>query len=299
VQLGDTARHWLAAATRSAASELAVQRLRGSTSSSIFLIETGAARATRFVLRVLDNAAWLAKEPDLAAHEAAALIELQRARLNGPELVAHGAEEAGFGAPVVLMSLVEGRVDLTPVDLDGWLSGLAVELVSIHAHAAQSFPWPYRSWLDRRKLSAPEWARKPELWQRAIDRARQPPPPAPPVFLHRDYHPTNVLWHGQRVSGVVDWINACRGPAGVDVAHCRTNLAMMLGPDAAQRFLDSYHAHGGAEHDAYWDLESLLLMSLPEPRFYAPWRAFGLAPIADVSLRERCEAHLERALRRC
>jgi hypothetical protein len=42
----------------------------------------------RFVLRVLDNHEWLAEEPDLAAHEAAALEEAQKAGLRAPSLVA-------------------------------------------------------------------------------------------------------------------------------------------------------------------------------------------------------------------
>jgi aminoglycoside phosphotransferase (APT) family kinase protein len=298
VELSETTRHWLAAATRSAAGELAARRLVGGTSTSVWLVESTGTEPSRFVLRVIDNRAWLEREPDLAEHEAAALIEARRAGLRAPELVARGGEEAGLGAPVVLMSFVEGRVELLPDDFDAWLSSLAAELVSIHAHVAEGFAWQHRTWLDRRRLLVPAWAREPQLWQRAIARVLEPAPASRPVFLHRDYHPTNVLWQGPHVSGVVDWINACRGPAGVDVAHCRTNLCAMYGPPAAERFLEAYRAHGGAEHDPYWDLESLLEMTLPEPRFHAPWLDFGLGLIDGASLRARREAQLERVLRR-
>ena len=298
MELSDTARHWLAAATRTAAGELVARRLVGSTSSSIVLIEIPGMPASRSVLRVLDNAAWLAREPDLAEHEAGALIELRRAGLAGPELVALGGVEAGFGAPVVLMSFVEGQVELAPADFDTWLAELATHLVHIHAHPARDFAWQHRTWLDRGGLAPPAWARDPEPWRRAIERVREPAPATTPVFLHRDYHPTNVLWQGARVTGVVDWVNACRGPAGVDVAHCRTNLCLMHGPDAAERFLQAYRSHGGGEHDAYWDIESVLEMSLPAPRFYRPWAEFGLTTIDAASLQRRADAHLERVLRR-
>ncbi|MET0411211.1 MAG: aminoglycoside phosphotransferase family protein, partial [Polyangiaceae bacterium] len=216
----------------------------------------------------------------------------------GPELVAHASDDAGFGAPVVLMSFVEGAVELTPGDLGRWLSRLAAELVAIHAHPAHGFGWQFKSWLDRSTLAVPTWASQPAPWQRAIEHVRRAPPTTSPVFLHRDYHPTNVLWQGEQLSGVVDWINACRGPAGVDIAHCRTNVCSMHGPDAADRFLEAYRAHGGAELDPYWDLESVLEMCLPEPRDYPPWRDFGLGPIDRATLRQRSEARLERAVRR-
>jgi aminoglycoside phosphotransferase (APT) family kinase protein len=118
------------------------------------------------------------------------------------------------------------------------------------------------------------------------------------VFIHRDYHPTNVLWHKGAVSGVVDWINACRGPAGVDVAHCRTDLAQMCGPAAADQFLDAYRevAHGFA-YNPYWDLDSILDVCLPQPSFYGPWREFGLGIIAPEVLRHRVDAHLEGVMR--
>jgi aminoglycoside phosphotransferase (APT) family kinase protein len=298
MELGDEARRWLAAATRRAAGELVAHRLVGSTSATILLIEVPGVPSSRSVLRVLDDTAWLAREPDLAEHEAAALIELGRAGLAGPELVAHGGAEAGFGAPVVLMSFVEGQVDLAPADFEAWLSALAAQLVRIHAHPALDFAWQHRTWLDRSRLRPPVWGRAPDTWRRAIELVQEPAPEVTPVFLHRDYHPANVLWQGGQVSGVVDWINACRGPAGVDIAHCRTNLSLMFGPDAAERFLAAYRSHGGAEHDAYWDIESVLLMSLPAPRFHAPWGDFGLTTIEAASLQRRAEEHLERLLRR-
>jgi aminoglycoside/choline kinase family phosphotransferase len=41
-----------------------------------------------------------------------------------------------------------------------------------------------------------------------------------PVFIHRDFHPGNGLWHRSAVSGIVHWRAASIGPASVDEAHC-------------------------------------------------------------------------------
>ena len=82
----------------------------------------------------------------------------------------------------------------------------------------------------------PPWTRRPDVWRRAFEIARGPVPGYSPVLCHRDFHPGNVLWHAGRVTGVVDWTNTCRGPAACDVAHCRNNLALLFGLDAADDF---------------------------------------------------------------
>ena len=67
---------WLGRASGAAGAPLRVERMRGSTSSSLFRVERFRGDSPeRFVLRVLDNREWLADEPDLARHEAAALVE--------------------------------------------------------------------------------------------------------------------------------------------------------------------------------------------------------------------------------
>jgi aminoglycoside phosphotransferase (APT) family kinase protein len=293
VTFGEQAHDWLTQSIGVAPGKLELVRMKGSTSSSVFLVRGDALQ--KFVLRVLDNSAWLADEPDLAAHEAAALEEAQRAGLRAPSVIAHASGEVGFGAPVVLMSFMEGKIELQPVDFEGWLEGLAIELATIHQHAATTFQWRYASWVEREKLAIPTWSRSPHLWERAIELVCGAEPDARQVFIHRDYHPTNILWSQNTVSGVVDWINACRGPAGVDVAHCRTNLAFMFGPSAADEFLKLYSEHAeGFEYNPYWDVDDLLDdKCLPEPGFYPPWKDFGLDEIAPEVLKQRVDAYLE------
>src|SRR5262245_45847942 len=126
VTVNEQAYDWLAQSLGVSPEKLNLTRMKGSTSSSIFLLRCVRGESfQKFVLRVLDNSAWLADEPDLAAHEAAALEEAQRAGLRAPRLIAYASDEVGFGAPVVLMSFLEGEVDLRPVDFGGWLEDLA------------------------------------------------------------------------------------------------------------------------------------------------------------------------------
>ncbi len=272
----------------------------GGTSSSVYLVRCHRALAPRqFVLRVLDNREWLAAEPDLAEHEAAALDEAQKAGIKAPHLVAYASEEAGFGAPVVLMSFLEGRIELRPASFQAWLEGLAAQLALNHRHTAGAFPWRFRTWVNRAILAPPPWSAIPRDWERAIEFWLQTEPEIHPIFIHRDYHPLNVLWRGSAISGVVDWINACQGPAGVDVAHCRINLAQMYGPETAEAFLDAYLAAAeGFVYHPYWDIDSLLDMCLPQPTYYSPWRSFGLGPIAPAENMRRVDAYIERVMMR-
>ena len=78
-------------------------------------------------------------------------------------------------------------------------------------------------------------------------------------FLHRDFHPGNLLWEGGQIRGIVDWAFACQGPVAVDVAHTRCNLMMVDGLEAAERFLVEYKvANHSYEHHSWWDAAELL-----------------------------------------
>lgn len=297
MSFGLSALQWLSRESAIFTTALEIARLSGSTSSSVYTVRAKSDSSPRCVLRVLDNAAWLAEEPDLAAHEAAALREAERAGLRAPRFVAIGEDDVGFGAPAVLMTFLEGRVELRPGNVRTWLAALAGELAQIHQHRATNLAWRWHSWVRRDALAVPGWTAQPTLWERAIAHWLSGEPSFDAVFIHRDYHPTNVLWQGEEISGVVDWINACRGPAGADVAHCRTNLAMTFGADAAVQFLALYSvANPAFRYDPYWDIDSLLDMCIDGPSFYEPWHDFGLARIDAAALRERIDAHLAHIL---
>lgn len=293
------AREWLSRATGIPAGEIALARMAGATSSSVYRIFPRGAPGRRYVLRIFDNREWLDEEPEAAAHEAAALIEAERAGFAAPRLVACAGTDAGFGAPVLVMTWVEGRVDLTPASFSEWLRGLAETLATIHRHDGAGFPWSFSSWVREETLAVPRWARSPAVWERAVAYWRRSRPAHHAVFIHRDYHPVNVLWSGTEVSAVVDWANACRGPGGADVAHCRVNLAVMYGPEAAEAFLEAYRETAGAcAFDPYWDVDAVLDMCLPQPRYYEPWRLFGLGRIAQAEIERRVETLLAGALQR-
>lgn len=288
--MGPSIRRWLAAQLHARADALQFETLPGATSSVMLRVSTGGSEPRSAILRMFTNRDWLAREPDLAHHEAQALRAASANGLPVPELIGVRDEPHGQrGVPCVLMSELDGAVWLQRNPREGWLVRLAEILAQIHGAQAPLFGWNYKTWTRREQLVVPHWTTRTELWMRAMDRFRGGAPDSARVFVHRDFHPTNVLWRDGEVSGIVDWVNACLGPAGIDVAHCRLNLVAMYGIDAAQTFLEAYRrVRVGYVHDAYWDIE-VLLGALPEPTYYAPWQEFGLMPIEPGTLQTRLE----------
>ncbi len=249
------------------------------------------------VLKRFVNAAWLAREPDLAAREADVLRALAATALPVPELAGVDAHGTETDVPTVLMTLVPGQLLAGPTALERHLDTLAGGLTELHAETRTlEAGTPFRSWFDRAALAAPSWAERPDAWARAIERVRARPDPAAETLIHRDYHPGNLLFDAGRLSGVLDWTNAGRGPGGVDVAHCALNLAVLLGADGARRFLAAWERAAGRPHDPWLDLREVLEF-LPADDVHPAWTAHGVTLTAE-RVRHRIEAWLDDALAR-
>ena len=291
--MNECLRAWVSAATGADVTQYA--RLPGSSSTTLWRLETG---GLCYVLRVFDNAGWLRMEPDLVAHEAAALRHAHAGGLPAPEPVACDETGAACGLPMLLMSWMPGEVVLQPRDMDDWLRQQAFMLLRLHHLPAQDFGWSWFSWA-RPDPEVPDWSEVPQAWERAINIVAGPPPAAPECFIHRDYHPVNLLWQGERISAVVDWVNACRGPAAVDLAHCRGNLVALYGIEVAERFLRHYRQASDRDCDevAWWDLMSLVECLPGPPEVYPGWAPFGIQHITSGMLCAQLDAHLLEVLR--
>ncbi|MEY2570959.1 MAG: hypothetical protein QOE63_1309 [Acidimicrobiaceae bacterium] len=186
------------------------------------------------------NADWLAREPDLAAREAAALELLARADLPfaTPELVA-------LEGNTVVMSRLPGASSWAPPSIERF----AALAVALHEVVAPPGFRRYRRYDISPKV--PPWTARTRLWERAIEVAvRTTVDDAAACFIHRDHHAGNVLWVGDEVSGVVDFVEACIGPPEVDSARARINLVHWIGLDAAAQ----YARCPGIRIDPRWDV---------------------------------------------
>lgn len=226
---------------------------RGGASSSIHGVRVvdGVGRRTVVLRRYID-ADVLADEPDIAAREARVLQALARAPLQTPELLAVDDTGNGAGVPALLMSRIPGRVVWSPPALEQWLHELAATLPPLHATSiADSARVQEFVAYDPPSWEPPDWFKDRRLWDRALTFFHGPRLDQDRVFIHRDYHPGNVLWLRGKVSGVVDWQAASLGPRAVDVWHCRGNLLGRFGLDVADRFVKLWEQVSGHAYNPW------------------------------------------------
>ena len=230
-----------------------VRRLPGASTTAVHGVRLASGR--RLVVRRYAWSGFLEAEPDAPLREVDALTFALAHGLAVPEVVAADVtgDEVGDGVPALLMSFVPGRAVAVPD-----LAALAEVAAAIHAVDPDGFPHDYFPWYADTTVAPPPHSTRPRLWETAIELWHTAIPPYEPRFIHRDFHPGNVLWSRGRPSGVVDWPNACRGPRGCDVAHCRENLVALSGNDAADEFTAAYEAVTGEVHHPFWELASVL-----------------------------------------
>ena len=278
-----------------------VEPLAGATSAAVhaLLVRTPAGSERELVLRRFVRE-WIAEEPDAPEREARVLEAVAPLPFPTPELVAADPRAEHCDAPALLMTRVPGAPVLVPDDEDAWLRALVAPLPALHALGASAMPeLQYRPWYDVPAARPPAWSSRPELWERMLEAIAGSWPELPEVAIHRDYHPANVLFAGGRLPGVVDWTNACRGPAANDVAHCRLNLALLRGPDCADAFLQRWREETGWDHPPLFDLlDTGECLPHGGPRWYEGFRALGVPRVPDAELRARLEEHVARTLAR-
>jgi aminoglycoside phosphotransferase (APT) family kinase protein len=226
--------------------------------------------------------------------ETAVLAKLEGSDIPAPRVIA-STGDAARGGPAVLMTRLPGKVHLMPGDREHWLREMAHMLARIHALAIDGKP--FASWLDRHQLSPPPDASRPDVWTQAIALVADERAPTRTCFVHRDYQHFNMLWSRERLTGVVDWGEACIGPPELDVGHCRLNLTLLFSADVADRFREMYEAESGHTVDAWWDVQALLSYG-PSWKHFLPVQIDGRAPLDVDGMTRRMEDVLERTLRR-
>ncbi|MFE3942105.1 alpha/beta fold hydrolase [Streptomyces sp. NPDC059118] len=242
--------------------------------------------------------------PGLLNREASVLALLaEQGSVPAPGLVAVDAAAEHCDHPTLLMSALPGRVRVDEDDLGRRLDLLAAQLVRVHGVVPAEQPRTYQAWTSPERVRAPDGP----LWERAVDVIRRDPPPYEGRFLHRDFHPGNVLFEGTgpglRITGVVDWVETSWGPADLDVAHCSTALALLHGPAYGLGFRDRYEAQGGhgladGPDHLYWRLLDALHYCPDAAKLSGPWRDLGRTDLTPGVLGNRLEAYVDGLLRR-
>ncbi|MFF3565613.1 phosphotransferase family protein [Streptomyces sp. NPDC002574] len=283
---------------------MAAERLRGGWTSQMRLLRTTAER--HLVLRSFVTPFYRRHAEGLLNREAAVLTLLAGEEgVPAARLVAVDATARHCDDPSLLMTRLPGTVRLDERGAARRADLLARQLAAVHAvrPPEPGRPRPYQAWTSPERVRVPEGTRAPWVWDRAVEVIRGEPPSYEGCFLHRDFHPGNVLFADGAVSGVVDWVETSWGPADLDVAHCATALALLHGPREGMAFADRYAAAGGrplADGPAhlYWRLLDALAFAPDAEKVAVPWRELGRTDLTPGLLARRLEAYVEAVLER-
>ena len=208
------------------------------------------------VLRRYHDADQLGADPWYdPAKEAAVLWLLEPEDVPSPRLFAADIQGEHCCVPALLESFEPGEPCWHPRNVDTYLRTAAEVLVRIHDVPPKDVP-DYEPYTPAGKAKPPPWTRDQVMWERVLEILDEPWPGGPSTFIHRDYHPGNVLAVEDHVSAVVDWATGASGPPGIDLARMRQNLIDVGGVEAADEFRELYLDCGGAldAWHPYWDL---------------------------------------------
>ncbi|MGO1077136.1 phosphotransferase family protein [Inquilinus sp. CA228] len=274
---------------------LVARPLAGGVSAQVTALEIAPPDGRTLVLR-RHGAADLARDPEIAAHEFRLLQLLQAAGVPAPLPLHLDTSGTILPTPWLLQSFVDGDTEDVPADPDEHMRQLAGALAAIHRVPAADLAFlPLQE--EQAAALIAEHRPKPDetlaesRLRAALVAAWPPPRRNPPVLLHGDFWPGNLLWRGGRLQAVVDWEDAALGDPLADLANARLELFIALDADAMAALTRHYLALSAIDTAALplWDLWAALrpIVDLP---------GWGLDPAAEHRLRTRHRAFTGRAL---
>jgi len=176
-----------------------------------------------------------------------------------PVLVDEGAL---IGVPVLVMTRCEGAVRPPPAAPSAWIDAYAGALAAIHGtDVARVAGLPRCRGRDEELERI--LTRQPEddlraTWEDVAGSLRRHSAAVGnvgSVLRHGDVWFGNTLWRGDRVTGLLDWGEACVGDPRADLGYSRLDVHLILGAEAAEAFRRAYERRRGAMPDlAYFDL---------------------------------------------
>ena len=244
--------------------------------NAVHIIEAGSprGRTLRFVVKRLTD------DPD-PQRATAEFHGLQIARKHGipaPEPVLLDVTGELLDIPGIVTTLVEGRQIAGPLDPRSWAEDLARLLLRVHdvrpdAEEREHIYIGTDMGLFFLSGNWPAIKTGHPLTETIFSTVQELRPgirAAPPVFLHMDYWPGNVLWLDGRVSALLDWDAASYGDPALDVGYFRMNMYLRGIKEAADPFLHYYEAESGPVRNlGFWEV-ACAARALPDPAAWIP-----------------------------
>ena len=216
---------------------------------------SGAADARIRLVLLTHSAGDRRRNPDIARDEFRTLRCLRRAGLP----VARPLHlEPKHMPPFLITKFVEGCARLSAQDSRAFCEKLADALSEIHnvdlARQDLSFLPKQEELLKQSLMSQDlEEDRIVRPLRRCLPKIRL----KPSALLHGDFWPGNLLWSGDRLTGIIDWEDAMLGDPLSDLGKSRLEILWALGAEAMNGYTARYLAHNPALDASalpFWDL---------------------------------------------
>jgi aminoglycoside phosphotransferase (APT) family kinase protein len=220
--------------------------LSGGVSANVYRLEIEAedGAASSVVLRV--------HGPHHNGHPAALEFDVLRAVTDlgicAPRALALDESLRHIPYPFLVLQHIDGETAFPTSATDPRIGGMAEALARIHDAPIAGLPGlPLR---DDPVPELPDFLPHGEefeplrLWLSTIGHARHDGPAA---LLHGDFWPGNLLWQGERLTGILDWEDAACGDPLSDVACTALELRYVAGRDGAESFVRAYDARRPVE----------------------------------------------------
>ena len=149
----------------------------------------------RYVVeRILDE------NPHVARQEATALELVEASPVPTPKPLAADLDGRSGGAPSVVMEHLDGVPVWEPRRRGEWIDRIVETLGQLREIVVPADAvLPAIGRYDQRSWQPPGWAARSAVWERAIELFHRPVPEDDVGFVHRDFHPGNVLWRRGRL----------------------------------------------------------------------------------------------------
>ncbi len=216
----------------------------------------------------------LAFDPESAAHEHRLLEHLAVHGIPAPPPRLLDTSRALLPVDYLVLGWLDGDVDVAPADRSAAALAMADMLARVHEVPVTPSLGFLPAGGDAHDLLAgavpvghPVTLAPPLVAGLARLRARFPAPP--PVLLHGDFWPGNMLWRDGALVAALDWEDAMTGDPLFDVAVARLDIAIVWGEPAMDAFTRRYLAATGRDGGALplWDL----VAARRAPVDYAEW----------------------------
>ena len=237
-----------------------VEPMRGSSTSALHRVTLRFSDGdqTRVVLRryVLEEV--IEENHNIVAQEINALRVAALASVPTPGLLAADIDAKRTDTPAVVMSWLEGRPRWEAKNRRRFLADLVDAMTAVAAVEVPS-DVHLRSIRGYTQVSydPPLWATKPRMWERAVEIFQGPVPDSDISFVHRDFHPGNVLWSRSKLTGLVDWQSAGIGPVSIDPGHCRLNM-LYYDPAMADQLRSLWEQQAQRTYDPWADVTAII-----------------------------------------